>query len=440
MDQIGDVCQGKNPVSSPYTIIKNLATGGFGEVYIATDKNGQEVVIKFPAQYMQSGILMEPGYHAVVIDKLKVEAKVLKNFEKQKPMNIVRYVDESANPNNFFLVIEKIDGETVSERIRGGNALPENEVNKLSIDVLHGLEFLHKHNTVYRDMKPANIMIRKNGSAVLIDFGTAKQGMTQISTQNVDSHTALYSPGWTCPDQEVGRASTECDLYALGRVMFSMASGMPTLIPLTTSSGKMKKKLHQVNTSISRQLSELIDDMIDPHHSKIHTASEIISQMIPGSTSKSVYSKPQRLQAQVYPQTTPAYTLPEPKIILLGYEHKISNQADGTLIGKLHDECEHCNKPNYGTNISVGWKCPSGCRCELNPAHMIGAHHMRIYRDKGQICVVNNDPERNSAINAAGRWRRMEAHRPEVLRDRDQVALLYNERKGPYMSFEFHTQ
>ena len=102
MDQIGNICQGKNPVCSPYTIIKNLATGGFGEVYNATDKNGQEVVIKFPAQYMQSGILMEPGYHAVVIDKLKVEAKVLKNFEKQKPMNIVRYVDESANPNNFF--------------------------------------------------------------------------------------------------------------------------------------------------------------------------------------------------------------------------------------------------------------------------------------------------------------------------------------------------
>jgi hypothetical protein len=71
---------------------------------------------------------------------------------------------------------------------------------------------------------------------------------------------------------------------------------------------------------------------------------------------------------------------------------------------------------------------------------MIGAHHMRIYRDKGQIYVVNNDPERNSAINTAGRWRRMKAHRPEVLRDRDQVALLYNERKGPYMSLKFHTQ
>ena len=439
MDQIGNICQGKNPVCSPYTIIKNLATGGFGEVYNATDKNGQEVVIKFPATHMPGGVLMEPDYHAVVIEKLKVEAKVLKNFVNFKPDSIVRYIDESSNPNNFFLVIEKVDGETVNEKIKGGNALPENEVIKLSVDVLRGLEFLHKHNTIYRDMKPPNIMIRKNGSAVLIDFGTAKQGVTQISTQQNTSHTRLGSEGWTCPEQDIGRASTECDLYALGRVIFYMASGIQ---PFTISSvtGKMKKKLHQINSSINRQFSELVNDMIDPQHNKIHTASEIISELRPFLTSKPVYSKHQRLQAQVYPQTTPAYALPEPKIILEGKDHKISNLADGTLIGKLHDECEHCNKLNYGTNIPVGWKCSSGCRCDLNPAHMIGAHHMRIYRDKGQIYVVNNDPERNSAINTAGRWRRMEAHRPEVLRDRDQVALLYNERKGPYMSLKFHTQ
>jgi len=300
------------------------------------------------------------------------------------------------------------------------------------------LEFLHKHNTIYRDMKPDNIMIRKNGSAVIIDFGTAKQGMTQVS-QSDDSHTKLTSAGWTCPEQDSGRASTECDIYALGRVIFYMASGIQ---PFTISSvtGKMKKKLHQINSTINRQFSELVNDMIDPQHNKVHTASEVISQLNSVSTSKPVYSKPQRLQAQVYPQTTPAYALPEPKIILEGSPHKISNLTDGTLIGKLHDECEHCNKLNYGTNIPVGWKCPSGCKCDLNPAHRIDAHHMRIYRDKGQICVVNSDPERDSAINTAGRWRRMEAHRPEVLRDHDQVALLYNERKGPYMSFQFHTQ
>ena len=439
MDQIGNICQGKNPVCSPYTIIKHLSTGGFGEVYNATDKNGQEVIIKFPATHMPGGVLMEPGYHADIINKLKVEAKVLKNFVNFKPHSVVRYIDEASNPNNFFLVIEKVDGETVNEKIKGGNALPENEVIKLSVDILRGLEFLHKHNTIYRDMKPPNIMIRKNGSAVLIDFGTAKQGVTQISTQQNTSHTRLGSEGWTCPEQDIGRASTECDLYALGRVIFYMASGIQ---PFTISSvtGKMKKKLHQINSSINRQFSELVNDMIDPQHNKIHTASEIISELRPFLTSKPVYSKHQRLQAQVYPQTTPAYALPEPKIILEGKDHKISNLADGTLIGKLHDECEHCNKLNYGTNIPVGWKCSSGCRCDLNPAHMIGAHHMRIYRDKGQIYVVNNDPERNSAINTAGRWRRMKAHRPEVLRDRDQVALLYNERKGPYMSLKFHTQ
>ena len=71
---------------------------------------------------------------------------------------------------------------------------------------------------------------------------------------------------------------------------------------------------------------------------------------------------------------------------------------------------------------------------------MIGAHHMRIYVQNGQVYVVNSDDERGSAINTAGRWKRMKTNQPELLRDRDQVALLYNERKGPYMSFHFHKQ
>jgi serine/threonine protein kinase len=416
-----------------------LKIGGMGEVVEATNQNGEEVVVKFPASVDENGVVVSDRRYRDFAFKLKIEADILKNFVHSKPHSIVNYLDESNDPNNYFLVMEKVDGETVGQKLAGSNPLSENEIIRLSVDVLRGLEFLHKHNTIYRDMKPPNIMIRKNGSAVLIDFGTAKQGVTQISPQQNTSHTRLGSEGWTCPEQDIGRASTECDLYALGRVIFYMASGIQ---PFTISSvtGKMKKKLHQINSSINRQFSELVNDMIDPQHNKIHTASEIISELRPFLTSKPVYSKHQRLQAQVYPQTTPAYALPEPKIILEGKDHKISNLADGTLIGKLHDECEHCNKLNYGTNIPVGWKCSSGCRCDLNPAHMIGAHHMRIYRDKGQIYVVNNDPERNSAINTAGRWRRMEAHRPEVLRDHDQVALLYNERKGPYMSFQFHTQ
>ena len=438
MIQTGEQYNGKLGL---YTITKPLKIGGMGEVVEATNQNGEEVVVKFPATHDENGVVYQRRYIRDLEDKLRIEASVLKNFVHSKPQSIVNYLDESNDPNNYFLVMEKVDGETVGQKIAGSNPLSENEIIRLSVDVLRGLEFLHKHNTIYRDMKPPNIMIRKNGSAVLIDFGTAKQGMTKLRPQQNISMSCMKigSSGWTCPDQEIGRVSTECDLYALGRVIFYMASGIQPFT-ISTVAGKMKKKLHQINSTINRQFSELVNDMIDPQHNKVHTASEVISQLNSVSTSKPVYSKPQRLQAQVYPQTTPAYALPEPKIILEGKDHKISNLADGTLIGKLHDECKHCNKLNYGTNIPVGWKCPSGCRCDLNPAHMIGAHHMRIYRDKGQIYVVNNDPERNSAINTAGRWRRMKAHRPEVLRDRDQVALLYNERKGPYMSLKFHTQ
>jgi len=176
-----------------YTITKPLKIGGMGEVVEATNQNGEEVVVKFPASIDESGIVVSDSRFRDFVFKLKIEADILKNFVHSKPNSIVHYLDESNNPNDYFLVIEKVDGETVGQKIAGSNPLPENEIIRLSVDVLRGLEFLHKHNTIYRDMKPSNIMVKKNGSAVLIDFGTAKQGFTNTQTD----HTKLGTPGWT---------------------------------------------------------------------------------------------------------------------------------------------------------------------------------------------------------------------------------------------------
>ena len=446
MVSIGQLCKGK---IGYYTLTSHLSTGGMGHVYEAKDQDSREVIIKFPTTHMPDGRLMAPSYYEKVVDKLKVEAQVLKNFQSLKPKCIVQYVDESHDSNDFFFVMEKLFGNTIEDKV-SNTPLPENEVILFSLDMLEGLEFLHKHNTIYRDVKPGNIIATKNGRCVLIDFGTAKQGVTQYKANIAGGNaTGFQSQGWTCPEQDSGRASAECDLYALGRVMFFMATGIKPF-RLTTPTGKMTKKIHEIKSSISLQLSELVDDMIDPEHNTIHTASELKMKLKTISVSKSGNVKPLRIQSNynsTIPNNTPQQGLHEARIVLQGSEYKISNNPNGSLIGKNHDELicrqnnEGCNNNHEGNNIFVGWNCPSGCRCSMNPAHMLDKHHMRIWKNfQGHVCVVNNDPNRRSAINRLGKWMPMIHHKKEILKNHDQVALLYNEKKGPYLSFTFYTQ
>ena len=430
-----------------YTITKHLASGGMGHVYEAIDQNRKEIIIKFPTTHMPDGRLMSPGYHTKIIEKLRVESRVLKNFVNSKHHSIVQYLDESYDPNDFFLVIEKLYGDNIANTV-STIPLPENKVIKFSLDISRALEFLHKHNTIYRDMKPANIIATKSGNCVLIDFGTVKQGMIQfVSNPDEGNKTGFKSAGFGCPDQDLGRASAECDLYALGRVIFFMATGIKP--ERFTTSGKMTKTIHEIKPSISMGLSELVNDLIDPEHNKIHTASDLIFKLTSLNSARPGSFTPQRLQSQKYtPSTSNQYQHSQiSRIVLQGTEYKISNNPSGSLIGKVHDEsmCRNtdngCNKQHEGNNIFIGWICPSGCRCNYNPSHMLDRHHMRIWKDnQGQVYAVNNDPNRRSAINRTGKWISMKHHQKELLKSHDQIALLYNEKKGPYLSFTFYNQ
>ncbi len=438
----GKKCKGKH---GEYHVGKSIAEGGMGSVYDAKSQNGKDVVIKFPATNNPDGTLMSTDFHNLVVEKLKIESEILKNFTISNIPQIVKYVDEASDPNGmFFLVIEKIEGTTLDKAI-SIHGLPESDVITFSLDILKGLEFMHKHNTIYRDLKPANIMVTKNRRCILIDFGGAKQGVTQISSSNQrqDNATRLETPGWSCPDQSMGKVSAECDLYAFGRVLFYMSTGIKPM-RMSTPTGRMKKKIHQIRSSINIGLSELVDELIDPNHNTIHTTSDVIVKLGALHSSSKPSVQPQRVVSNQRLNTVPQ-TQRQARIVMQGTEYLISNNSGGSLIGSKHDErlCQKndggCNHHYQGRNIFVGWVCSLGCRCSYNPAHMIDKHHMRIWRDRqNQICVVNNDSHRRSAINRQGRWLSMTHHKKEILRNHDQVALLYNEKKGPFLSFTFY--
>ncbi|MDA8000135.1 MAG: protein kinase [Alphaproteobacteria bacterium] len=427
-----------------------------GEVYEATDGSSNDVVIKFPITKFKDGRPVPADYYMQIVEKLKVEARILGSFAASNPPSIVKYVDEASDQDDFFLVIERIRGRTLTKEVPSGG-LPEEDVIRHALEILEGLEFIHRRNTLYRDMKSDNVMLDDGGRCVMIDFGTARQGMTQASMgPDIQNATQIYTEAWSCPDQKIGKASAECDLYALGKVVHFMATGIN---PRTIIDRRLEgKRLHEFKPKISRELSDLVDGMIDPLHKSAHTAHEIAARFRAIQTGAAPSQTPPRV-AQIHVAPAAAGRSVRhgpraghlrgtyPRIVLQGTEYRIPvRRPGGTIIGKGHNvrTCIRnrggCNHRNRGTNIFVGWRCPRGCMCDTNPAHVIDRHHMRVWKNRsGDICAMNMDPERRSAMNRNGTWIPMTTNLEVVLKDRDQVALLYNEQKGPYISFTFYT-
>ena len=479
-----------------YEMVGLLAKGGMGEVYTAR-AGGTEVIIKVPTTKTPSGDPVPPALYDAYVERLRVETQILKNFTASGSPFIVKYLDESSDPNNFFLVEEKIPGKTLAQSVPP-MGMPEDQIIRMSMDILQALEFMHKHNTIYRDMKPGNVMVRNDGRCVIIDFGGSKQGQTQTAGSMINA-TGIHTPEWSCPHQKVaGRISAECDMYAFGKVVFYMGTGLKPQ-QIQDHLGRVKKRMGDITPSISPGLSDLVAKALDPDHNTTHTASKMIADMKLLSQAAQAQQpqrlqpqrlQPQRLQPQQplgglaappqpiqshsqpiqshhqqpqpiqshhqqpqpiqshhqQPQPIQSHSQPpQPRIVLQGFEYTIPDVSGGILIGKKHDElaCQKsgngCNAYGQGQNVFVGWDCPKGCACNSNPAHVIDRHHMRVWRDgNGSVRVVNNDQYRRSAINRHGRWVPMQYQRDEVLKDHDVVALLYNEKKGPHTEFTFY--
>lgn len=433
-------------LNGKYTVENEMDEGGMGVTYAATKDDGQNVVIKsIQTMDAEQQKPYNPKIIAMVTNRLNTEAKILKSFTGSKSPNVVTYLDQAKDPNEFFFVMEKIDGTTLHNIIKS-SALSEKNVIRYSLDILTGLEFIHKHGTVHRDLKPANIMINKNNQCVLIDFGAAKQGHRNLDRPKPSMPATLP---WRCPHQGItGNIHEECDLYSFGRIMFAMIAGCTeNQLQAYTTKGRMNVKLHELGSHISMEMSNLIDKIIDPDHTVIHTASELARRI----SSLSSIQKPARIQPV---QNIKKFKKAVPKqqnqfitcIVLQGIEYQIPNGLKGILIGRLHDHTEcwrsnnGCNRPNEGENISVGFVCEKKyCRCNGNIAHVLKDHHMRIWKDSsGQVFIINLDPTRKSAIFRNGVWTVMNSNKITQLNNNDRVALLYSSNKGPFEDFAFH--
>lgn len=164
--------------------------------------------------------------------------KATERFEREATMlaslshpNLPRVIDFFEEQGHFYLIMDFIEGEDLQSLIKTypQSKLPKKVVLNVAISILNILEYLHNLTPpiVYRDIKPANIMVKSNdGSIVLIDFGIARS-ITADDTPKTEIGTVGYAP----PEQYSGHPIPVSDIYALAATMHELLSGMPPRVP-----------------------------------------------------------------------------------------------------------------------------------------------------------------------------------------------------------------
>lgn len=248
-----------------YLIGKALGYGGFGVTYIAWDSRlEQKVAIK---EYLPSEFSTRmPGQSRVTIgsgdkseqfhdglDKFVDEARRLAKFSNEA--GIVRIFDSFKANDTAYIVMEYLEGETLSDYLNENGVIDEDTAIDMLLPVMRSLETVHEAGLIHRDIAPDNIFITKTGEIKLIDFGAARYATTKHSR----SLTVIIKQGYSPEEQYRSRGDQgpHTDVYSLGATLYKMITGTTPPDALERRAqfeGKGKDTLvepHKLNKKIS---------------------------------------------------------------------------------------------------------------------------------------------------------------------------------------------
>ncbi|MBX9256377.1 protein kinase [Desmonostoc muscorum CCALA 125] len=208
-----------------YQIIRVLATGGFGQTYIAEDtrRPGNPICV---VKHLKPGT--DPRVFATAKRLFNSEAETLEKLGHHDQIpRLLAYFDEN---QEFYLVQEYIEGHTLAEELLPGKRWSESQVIQLLQEVLEILEFVHRQGVIHRDIKPDNIIRRASDNKfVLVDFGAVKQLRTQMVTAGgqPSATVVIGTPGYMPTEQGQGKPRPNSDIYSLGIIAIQALTGLP---------------------------------------------------------------------------------------------------------------------------------------------------------------------------------------------------------------------
>lgn len=242
MTEIGTVIEGK------YEILKEIGRGGMSVVYLAMDKRLNKQWAVKEIRKKGSGKNDE-----IVVNSLLVEANMMKRLDHPALPRIVDIID---NGITIYVVMDYIEGESLDKILNEYGAQPEDMVVGWAKQLCDAFSYLHsqKPPIIYRDMKPANVMLKPEGNIKIIDFGIARE----YKEQNLADTTVLGTKGYAPPEQYSGQTDPRSDIFALGMTMHHLLTGVDP------RNGEPYAPVRQWNPELSEGIEIIIDRCVEP--------------------------------------------------------------------------------------------------------------------------------------------------------------------------------
>ncbi len=203
------------PSIAAYKIVRLLAKGGMGSVYLAEDTLKRPVAIKIISEKLAQ------DSHGR--NRFQREALVMATIEHPHVVHVHSFGEFSGKP---YIVMEYVDGETLAERIRREGALPIDESLRILRQTIEALNAAYQKQIVHRDIKPSNILLDKEGQVHVADFGLAKLVQIGKDTTLTQTGSIIGTPHYISPEQAQGKSTDfRSDIYSLGVVLYEMLVG-----------------------------------------------------------------------------------------------------------------------------------------------------------------------------------------------------------------------
>lgn len=242
MAEIGSVIDGK------YEILREIGHGGMSVVYLAMDTHLNKQWAVKEIKKNGSGKNDE-----IIVNSLLAEANLMKRLDHAALPRIVDIID---NGVTIYVVMDYIEGESLDKILNEYGAQPEELVIGWAMQLCDALAYLHaqKPPIIYRDMKPANIMLKPEGNIKIIDFGIARE----YKEQSLADTTVLGTKGYAPPEQYSGQTDARSDIFALGMTMHHLLTG------IDPRSGEAYAPVRMWNPELSEGIELIIDKCVEP--------------------------------------------------------------------------------------------------------------------------------------------------------------------------------
>jgi serine/threonine protein kinase len=225
-----------------YELLEKIGQGGMSSVYKARDTRSQEIVaVKIASR--------------IVITDRQLSRRFEMEYSLAHPLqhpNLVKVLDNGKEDKVPYLVMEFIDGPSLSQHLKTHERMTENDALAIVLPIADALVYLHKKQIIHRDIKPGNILLTSKGEAKLADLGLVKnlESISQLTRSNFGLGTMQFAS----PEQfdNARAADARSDIYSLAATLYVMLTGEYPFGKGTTASVMTRKLKNQFDAPLSK--------------------------------------------------------------------------------------------------------------------------------------------------------------------------------------------